>query len=58
MLKAAIGVLLVMDVLALWAMGVDVGMLIPSEPARRVMGELLSSLGGGARALLVQVTPH
>jgi hypothetical protein len=58
MLKAAIGLLLVMDVLALWAMGIDVGMLIPSEPARRITFEVLSSLGGGARALLVQVTLH
>ena len=58
MLKAAIGVLLVMDVRALWARGIDVGALIPSEPARRVTGDVLASLGGGARALLLQIVPH
>ena len=58
MLRAAIGVLLVMDVLMLWAMGFDVGAFIPSEPARKVTGDVLSSLGGGARALLLQVVPH
>jgi hypothetical protein len=58
MLRAAIGVLLVLDVLALWVVGIDVGALIPAEPARKLTGDVLSSLGGGARALLLQIVPR
>jgi hypothetical protein len=45
MFKTAVAILAILSVLGLSVLGIDVGMLVPSEQARRIAAEGLASLG-------------